>query len=236
MCHCKCKEQQVFSCNNHASLAELQSVKAEGGLLKAADEFGAEWKHAAGAPRAKEAKGRHLVGAAVPSVHLRLDGNFRTATIASWAVNSSKPGAEALVCLHIQCILCFFPIMHEAGYDARAAVSQMCVGCFCGCLVFEAFPSSANCIFFCVVRLSWRPVIMQIDEAMKDLESWEYFNVFEVAKLVKGHILATVVFYALEHFDLFEKLDIPEDKFYNFVAVRFFPLKWSPCKCCIAQF
>ena len=60
---------------------------------------------------------------------------------------------------------------------------------------------------------------VQIGEAMKDLESWEHFNVFEVAKLVKGHILATVVFYALEHFDLFEKLDIPEDKFYNFVAV-----------------
>lgn len=72
----------------------MQSVKAEGGLLKAADEFGAEWKHAAGAPRAREAKGRQIVGSAVPSVHLRLDGDFRSATIASWAVNPSDPGIE----------------------------------------------------------------------------------------------------------------------------------------------
>lgn len=62
--------------------------------------------------------------------------------------------------------------------------------------------------------------MLQIDKAMANLESWEHFNVFEVAKLVKGHILSTVVFYALEHFNLFEKLDIPEDKLYNFVAVR----------------
>jgi hypothetical protein len=79
----------TFPLTKHA----LQSVKAERGL----DEFGAEWKHAAGAPRAKEAKGRHIVGASVPSVHLRLDGEFRTSMIASWALNSSMPGADMQV-------------------------------------------------------------------------------------------------------------------------------------------
>jgi hypothetical protein len=65
---------------------------------------------------------------------------------------------------------------------------------------------------------------VQIEKAMMNVESWMHFNVFEVAKLVQGHILATVVFYSLEQYDLIEKLDIPEDKLYNFVAVGFFLL------------
>ena len=52
------------------------------------------------------------------------------------------------------------------------------------------------------------------------IESWEHFDVFRVAKLVQGHVLAAVVFYALEHFDLIEKLDIPEEKLFNFLSVR----------------
>lgn len=60
---------------------------------------------------------------------------------------------------------------------------------------------------------------VQIEKAMMNVESWMHFDVFEVAKLVKGHILAAVVFYSLERYNLIDKLDIPEDKLYNFVAV-----------------
>lgn len=73
----------------------LQSVKSEGGLLRAADEFGAEWKHAAGVPRRKEAKGRYLAGSAVPSVRLRLDGG--SSILASWAGSSADPGVDSMV-------------------------------------------------------------------------------------------------------------------------------------------
>lgn len=55
---------------------------------------------------------------------------------------------------------------------------------------------------------------------MTAIESWENFNVFSVAKLVQGHILATVVYYSLERYCLIEKLGLPEDKLLNFVAVR----------------
>ena len=55
---------------------------------------------------------------------------------------------------------------------------------------------------------------------MADIESWENFNVFSVAKLVQGHILATIVFFSLEHYSQIEKLGLPEDKLLNFVAVR----------------
>jgi len=75
----------------------VQSVKNEGGLLRGADEFGAEWKHAAGAPRKKEAKGRHLTGSAIPSVRLRLDGG--SSILASWADSSAQPGIDRLVLL-----------------------------------------------------------------------------------------------------------------------------------------
>jgi hypothetical protein len=54
---------------------------------------------------------------------------------------------------------------------------------------------------------------------MANIVSWTDFNVFDVAKIVKGHVLATVVFYALEHYDLIEKLDISEEKLFNFVSV-----------------
>jgi hypothetical protein len=79
----------------------VQSVKSEGGLLRAADEqFGAQWKHAAGAPKKREAKGRDLIGAAVPSVRLRLDGDFRTSMLATWMLGGSDPGVDMLVCAH----------------------------------------------------------------------------------------------------------------------------------------
>ena len=55
---------------------------------------------------------------------------------------------------------------------------------------------------------------------MLAIESWEHFDVFEAAKLVSGHILAAVVWYALEKYDLIEKLDLPEDKLFNFLSVR----------------
>jgi hypothetical protein len=55
---------------------------------------------------------------------------------------------------------------------------------------------------------------------MSRIESWEHFNVFDVSKLVSGHILAAVVWFALEHYDLIEKLDLPEDKLFNFLSVR----------------
>lgn len=55
---------------------------------------------------------------------------------------------------------------------------------------------------------------------MTAIESWELFNVFSVARLVQGHILATVVYYSLERYGLVEKLGLPEDKLLNFVAVR----------------
>jgi hypothetical protein len=61
---------------------------------------------------------------------------------------------------------------------------------------------------------------VQIEEVMEHLESWEHFNVFEVAKLVRGHVLATVVYYSLERYNLLEKLDISEEKLYNFLVVR----------------
>lgn len=60
---------------------------------------------------------------------------------------------------------------------------------------------------------------LQVEDAMADIESWENFNVFSVAKLVQGHILATIVFFSLEHYSLIEKLGLPEDKLLNFVAV-----------------
>ena len=75
----------------------MQSVKADGGLLKASDEFGAEWKLAAGGPRKKDVRGRSALTAAVPSVHLRLDGEFRASMIAAWCLNASQPGADMLV-------------------------------------------------------------------------------------------------------------------------------------------
>jgi hypothetical protein len=75
----------------------VQSVKAEGGLLQAADEFGAEWKHAAGAPRKKDSKQCEIVGTAVPSVHLRVEGEFRASMIATWCLNASQPGADMMV-------------------------------------------------------------------------------------------------------------------------------------------
>ena len=65
-------------------------------------------------------------------------------------------------------------------------------------------------------------VCLQIDKIMLNIESWEDFSVFEVAKVVKGHVLGTVVYYALEHYDLIEQLDIPEDKLLNFLGVRSF--------------
>lgn len=80
------------------SILHLQSVKNEGGILAAQGEtFGAEWKHAAGAPKKKEAKGRSLVGAAIPSVRLRLDGDFHSSMLATWTVNAVEVGAEMLV-------------------------------------------------------------------------------------------------------------------------------------------
>lgn len=70
-------------------------MKNEGGLLQQADEFGAEWKHAAGVPRKKEAKGRYLTGSAVPSVRLRLDGG--SSILASWAGSTADPGTDRMV-------------------------------------------------------------------------------------------------------------------------------------------
>lgn len=55
---------------------------------------------------------------------------------------------------------------------------------------------------------------------MTDISSWEDFDVFSIAKLVKGHVLAAVVFYSLEEYNLIEKLDISEEKLLNFVSVR----------------
>lgn len=81
--------------DHYLTCFSMQSVKNEGGLLRAADEFGAEWKHAAGAPRKKEAKGRHLAGSAIPSVRLRLDGG--TSILASWAESSAEPGLDRMV-------------------------------------------------------------------------------------------------------------------------------------------
>ena len=72
----------------------MQSVKADGGVLAAQDEFGAEWKQAAGAPKKKQTQSRFVSGTSVPSVQLRLDGEFRASMIATWALNSSAPGAE----------------------------------------------------------------------------------------------------------------------------------------------
>jgi hypothetical protein len=54
---------------------------------------------------------------------------------------------------------------------------------------------------------------------MANIVSWTEFNVYNVARLVKGHVLATVVFYALEQYELIEKLDISEEKLFNFVSV-----------------
>lgn len=66
-------------------------------------------------------------------------------------------------------------------------------------------------------RFDWE---FQVEDAMADIESWENFNVFSIAKLVRGHILATIVFYSLERYSLIEKLGLPENKLLNFVAVR----------------
>jgi hypothetical protein len=55
---------------------------------------------------------------------------------------------------------------------------------------------------------------------MANINSWEDFDVFSIAKLVKGHILAAVVFYSMEEYNLIEKLDISEEKLLNFVSVR----------------
>eukprot|EP00892_Ulva_mutabilis_P003219 jgi/Ulvmu1/12899/UM098_0087.1 len=144
------EEHAVDTVSNY--LAGLSSsVKNEGGLLRAADEFGAEWKHAAGAPRKKEAKGRHLKGTAIPSVRLRLDGG--SSILASWADSCAQPGIDRMV-----------------------------------------------------------------EDAMNNIESWENFNIFSVARLVQGHVLATVVFYSLERYGLIEKLGLPENKLLNFVA------------------
>jgi hypothetical protein len=55
---------------------------------------------------------------------------------------------------------------------------------------------------------------------MTNINSWEEFDVFSIAKLVKGHILAAVVFYSMEEYNLIEKLDMSEEKLLNFVSVR----------------
>lgn len=88
-------------CSKHPQLEAssfLQSVKAEGGLLQASDEFGAEWKHAAGAPKKKDSKQVEIVGTAVPSVHLRVAGEYKASMIATWCLNASRPGADMVVC------------------------------------------------------------------------------------------------------------------------------------------
>lgn len=108
--HSSCRLRRARAASGHTSLLgagerrhtlpprAVQSVKADGGLLKASDnEFGAEWKLAAGAPRKKEARGRSTLTAAVPSVHLRLEGEFRAGMIAAWCLNASQPGADLLV-------------------------------------------------------------------------------------------------------------------------------------------
>jgi hypothetical protein len=41
---------------------------------------------------------------------------------------------------------------------------------------------------------------------MANINSWEDFDVFSIAKLVKGHILAAVVFYSMEEYNLIEKI------------------------------
>ena len=66
-------------------------------LAQQGETFGAEWQHAAGAPKKKEAKGRSLVGAAIPSVRLRLDGEFRSSMLATWILSSDECGADMLV-------------------------------------------------------------------------------------------------------------------------------------------
>ena len=61
---------------------------------------------------------------------------------------------------------------------------------------------------------------VQVEDAMADISSWEDFDVFSIAKLVKGHVLAAVVFYSMEEYNLIEKLEISEEKLLNFVSVR----------------
>lgn len=75
----------------------MQSVKNEGILASEGETFGAEWQHAAGAPKKKEAKGRSLIGAAIPSVRLRLDGDFHSSMLATWTLNSDQFGADMMV-------------------------------------------------------------------------------------------------------------------------------------------
>ena len=54
---------------------------------------------------------------------------------------------------------------------------------------------------------------------MQHITSWQHFDVFQLNILVKGHVLACVVWYSLEHYNLIAQLDIPEDKLFNFLAV-----------------
>lgn len=60
---------------------------------------------------------------------------------------------------------------------------------------------------------------MQIADYMQKLTSWDTFNVFEAAKLCGGQILTAVTLNSLEHFDLIEKLQLPEDKLFSFLTV-----------------
>lgn len=65
-----------------------------------------------------------------------------------------------------------------------------------------------------------QPTAPQIERAMEQIESWENFHVFRVARLLHGHVLAAVVFYSLECHDLIAKLDIPDERLFNFLTVR----------------
>jgi hypothetical protein len=96
--HTLWSQQGHWTFLNADSAPVMQSVKTEGGILAAEGEtFGEEWQHAAGAQKKKEAKGRSLVGAAIPSVHLRLDGDFHSSMLATWTLNSDEFGADMLV-------------------------------------------------------------------------------------------------------------------------------------------
>jgi hypothetical protein len=67
-----------------------------------------------------------------------------------------------------------------------------------------------------------------VEDSMAEIRSWETFDIFSVAKLVKGHVLSAVVFYSLEEFNLIEKLDISEEKLLNFVSVCSFSASFRP--------